>query len=370
MSPAAATAGLGVALALVAMAFASPSLAVPGISLAGIALVAVVWTELAARGARIVREPGPSRIVEGDAYPLRLELRRGPVPPPGGELDDPLLERPAPVGVLGPRRLEVDLRMPRRGRTRLDGGTWTIRDPLGLHSRRVPAEPAGELLVLPRIEPVEAGNAGVAGLGAGPSNAGDDGASSVREARAVEFEVDGLRPYREGSPASRIHWPAVARSGEMYERRMVAGSEAVPLVVLDAEQPDDEESLDRAVRAAGSLCVHLAPAAGCALLLPGHRAPSALDQRLRAWPALHARLAVVAAGVPTASPSRMARQGSVFWVTGGAPGRALGLARSFGPGPHYVVTARPASGRPAAFQVAGCCALPVGAARRFARSAA
>jgi uncharacterized protein (DUF58 family) len=370
MSPAVATAGLGVALALVALAFASPSLAVPGFALAGLALVAVAWTELAARGARIVRHPGPSRIVEGDAYPLRLELRPGPVPPPGGELDDPLLDGPVPVGPLGPRRLEVDLRMPRRGRTKLRGDTWTIRDPLGLHSRRVAAPPAGELLVLPRIEPIEVGTAGVAGLGAGPANAGDDGASSVREARAVEFEVDGLRPYREGSPASRIHWPAVARSGEMYERRMAAGSEAVPLVVLDAEQPDDEESLDRAVRAAGSLCVHLAPAAGCALLLPGHRAPSALDHRLRAWPALHARLAVVAAGVPTASPSRSARQGSVFWVTGGAPARAFGLARSFGPGPHYVVTARPPAGRRAVFEVAGCCALPVGVGRRYLRSAA
>jgi len=370
MSPAAATAGLGIALALVAMAFASPSLAVPGFALAGLALAAVAWTELAARGARIVRAPGPSRIVEGDAYPLRLELRRGSVPPPGGELDDPLLERPTPVGPFGPRRLEIDLRMPRRGRTLLDGGIWTIRDPLGLHSRRAAPAPAGELLVLPRIEPVETGTAGVAGLGAGPANAGDDGASSIREARAVEFEVDGLRPYREGSPASRIHWPAVARSGEMHERRMVAGSEAVPLVVLDAENPDDEDSLDRAVRAAGSLCVHLAPKAGCALLLPGHRAPSALDRRLRAWPALHARLAVVAAGAPTASPSRMARQGSVFWVTGGGPTRALGLARSFGPGPHYVVTARPAGDRRVAFQVAGCCALLVGARPRFQRSAA
>ena len=370
MSPAAATAGLGIGLVLVALGFASPSLVVPGIALAGLALAAVLWTELAARSARIVRRPGPARIVEGDAYPLHLELRRGPVPPPGGELDDPLLERPVPIGPFGPRRVHVDLRMRRRGRTVLDGGTWTIRDPLGLHSRRVPAAPAGELLVLPRIEPVEVGGAAVAGLGAGPANAGDDGAASIREARAVEFEVDGLRPYREGSPASRIHWPAVARSGEMYERRMVAGAEAVPLVVLDAEHPDDEESLDRAVRAAGSLCVHLAPATGCAVLLPGHRAPTALDQRLRAWPAIHARLAVVAAGVRTASPSRLARQGSVFWVTGGDPARALGLARGFGPGPHYVITPRPPRGGRAAFQVAGCWALSVGATRRLRRRTA
>jgi uncharacterized protein (DUF58 family) len=364
MSPAAATAGLGVVLALAGAAFASPSLVVPGLALAGLALVAVGWTELAAQGAEVLARRGPGRIVEGDTYPLRVELRRGSVPPPGGEFDDPLLDSPVTVGPLRPRRLNVDLRMVRRGRHAVGGGTWTIRDPLGLHSRQVAGPPAGELLVLPRIEPVQAAGVGVAGMGSGATSTGEEGASSVREAQAVEFDVDGLRPYREGSPASRIHWPAVARSGEMYERRMVAGAEAVPLVVLDAEYPDDADSLDRAVRAAASLCVHLAPATGCALLLPGHRNPTALDQRLRAWPALHAHLAVVAAGVPTVSPGRVARRGSVFWVTGGAPSRAFALARSFGPGPHYVVTARtPGNGR-VAFQVAGCSAVPLGRQRR------
>jgi uncharacterized protein (DUF58 family) len=367
---AAATAGLGVALLLSAGAFASPSLAVPGFGFLVLAAGAVAWIELAARGARLGRSPGPSRVVEGDAYPLRLELRTGLVPPPGGEVTDPLLERPVRVGPLGPRRVELDLRMPRRGRHRLEGGSWTIGDPLGLHSRRVAAAAAGELLVLPRIEPVEAGSIGVAGLGAGSAARGDEGTASIREARAAEFDVDGLRPYREGSPASRIHWPAVARSGEMHERRMVAGAEAVPLVVLDAEHPDDEESLDRAVRAAGSLCVHLAPATGCALLLPGHRVPSTLDQRLRAWPALHARLAVVAAGAHTQSPARVAHRGSVFWVTAGDPARALGLARGFGAGPHYVITARQPAGSGVAFRVAGCMAVTAGRNRRLARRAA
>lgn len=370
MTGAAPTAGLGVALTLAGAAFASPSLAVPGIALVVLAIVAVAWTELAFRGAAVSRPRGPSRIVEGDSYPLRLVLRRGVVPPPGGELSDPLLEAPVAIGPVRPRAVEVELPTLRRGRYRLGGGGWTIRDPLGLHSRRIEVPEGGELWVLPRIEPVEAGTPGVAGLGSGSSTGGEEGASAIREARAVEFEVDGLRPYREGSPASRIHWPAVARSGEMYERRMVAGAEAVPLVVLDAEHPDDDDALDRAVRAAASLCVFLAPATGCSLLLPGHRSPSALDQRLRAWPALHARLALVAAGAPTVSPARAARHGSVLWVTAGSPVRALGLARTFGPGPHYVVTARRPGG-PAAFEVAGCWAVSVrDARRRLARSAA
>ena len=71
---AAATAGLGVALALAGVGFGAPSLLVPGFALAGLAVVAFAWTELAARGAAVVRGRAPTRIVEGDSFPLRLEL--------------------------------------------------------------------------------------------------------------------------------------------------------------------------------------------------------------------------------------------------------------------------------------------------------
>ena len=57
----------------------------------------------------------------------------------------------------------------------------------------------------------------------------------------------------------------------MIERRLVAGLDAAPLVVLDATRPPSEEALDAAVRAAASLCIHLARAGGCAILLPGER---------------------------------------------------------------------------------------------------
>lgn len=368
---AAATAALGAALALAAAAFGSPSLLVPGVALVLLALGAVAWVEAAAFGARLQRSPGPERIVEGDAFPLSLELRRGLVPPPGGELIEPLLDRPQRVGPLGPRRVARELRLQRRGRHTLGDSVWVIRDPFGLRERRIPVDAGGELLVLPRVHRVRASGLGVAGLGSGASRAGEEGAASVREAQAVEFEIDGLRPYRAGTPATRIHWPALARSGEMHERRLVAGAEALPVVVLDAEAPDDEESLDRAVRATASLCVHLASTGGCAVQLPGHRAPAPLDQRLRAWPQIHGWLALVRSGVPTAPPSRAGGVGSVFWVSGGGLGRARRLVRGYGPGPHYLVSPNSAPAGRAVFEVAGCTALAVGSgAPRGARRAA
>ncbi|HYH61629.1 MAG TPA: DUF58 domain-containing protein [Solirubrobacterales bacterium] len=362
---------LGALLALAGIAFGSPSLIVPGIALVGIAAVAFVWVEASARGAVVEVESGPSRIVEGDAYPLHGRIRHGYLPPPGGEIRHPLLPRPIRSGTFRPSRVELEIRMPRRGKHVLDGAAWRLLDPLGLHAREVPAPPGGELLVLPRLEPVSVmGPASVEGGGVGAARGGEEGAASIREARAVEFEVDGLRPYREGSPASRIHWPAVARSGEMHERRILAGAEATPLVALDAEDPADLEALDRAVRAAASLCVHLAPGVGCGVLLPGSRAPAMLDAHLRAWPALHARFAVVGSGAPTRLPSRAAGlRGSVFWVTARTPG-SQSVPRMAGAGKHYLVSAFELRGPPS-FEVAGCFgSLTSGRAAARARAAA
>jgi hypothetical protein len=80
---------------------------------------------------------------------------------------------------------------------------------------------------------------------------------------------------------------------------------------------------------------------------------------------------VVVAGVPTASPARANRRGSLLWVTAGAPERALGLARGFGPGPHYLVSTRPPRNGRVRFRVAGCTGVSLGqAARHPARRAA
>ena len=77
------------------------------------------------------------------------------------------------------------------------------------------------------------------------------------------------------------------------ERRLRSDGDTRPLVVLDPRRPAREEDLDAAVRAAASLCVHLARAGGCALLLPGDRRPTVLESTLIGWPHLHVRLALV-----------------------------------------------------------------------------
>jgi uncharacterized protein (DUF58 family) len=369
MAGARSTLKLAAALVAAGLLFGSATLFLPGVALGLLAVGAIGWVELAARGVRVEREGGPARVVEGEPYPVRILIRRGAVPP-RGELADPLLDEPVVVRAMvgGPERhVSVAIEFERRGRKRLEPAELVVRDPLGLRERAVRSDDGGELLVLPRVEPVTAPGEGGGGAGEGGADEiGEASGTSALEARAVDFEIDGLRPYRKGSPASRIHWPAVARTGELIERRLVAGGDDTPLVVLDAERPEDEESLDRAVRAAASLGVYLARVAdGCTLLVPGERRPLTIDGELRAWPAAHARLAVVEAGDVAPPITRVGSTGAIVWVTGrgGRPARALrGLAAPIS----YLVSPHPLPGIPVSFQVAGCHGQPLRARGRRA----
>ena len=110
---------------------------------------------------------------------------------------------------------------------------------------------------------------------------------------AAETEIDGLRPYREGSPASRIHWPAFARGAGLMERKLISEADSRPLVVLDPRAPASPEALDAAVRAAALAGRALRQRSGCALLLPGDRRATSIEHDLLAWPRAHVRLALL-----------------------------------------------------------------------------
>ena len=349
------TAALGVTLTLVGLGFGLDAALVSGIALLALAIGAVAWVELASVRGRLDRERGPGRLEESEPYPLRIVLGRTLLPPPGGELIDPLLDRPIPVGPRWSRRLGRDVWLESPGRRKLEPTRLIVRDPLGLWQRELTSGEGGELVVLPRIDPVRWTAAGTAPRGQSPGSGRASEATSRRGGLA-QFEVDGLRPYREGSPASRIHWPAVARSGEMIERRLIAGGEPRPLVVFDPRGGTSTQR-ERAMRAAASLCVQLARSGGCDLIVPGERRPLPIDASLRSWPEAHVRIAV---SDPNSGPS-IPQGGSgaaVLWVTAG---RSLpSTLRRLRPG-SFLVTP---SGirRAAAFRVSGCFAYPVSGA--------
>ena len=350
------TLALGLALVAVAGAFGSPSLYVPGVALAFLAIAATGWVMAAATGASVERVPGPPTVEEGREWPIRVEARTGLGPAPGGEVREPLLRGSLPMAGRSERCMQVPLRFERRGRRRLEPARLVIRDPLGLLERELLGGRGQEVLVLPRVEPV------VFAAGGGARRA--SGASGGRPAEvAAEVEMESLRPYRAGAPASRIHWPTVARVGTLMERRLLADSDSQPLVVIDPTGAASEDALDAAVRAAAALCVHLARAGGCSLLLPGDRRATDVGPDLGGWAALHARLALVeaAAGAPRLRTG--AGRGTLFWVSGGA---RIPKALERGQAVRYVVSPGVPRGR-AAFTVAGCAGEALG---RGARTAA
>lgn len=349
MGRSAGAAALGLALGLGGAAFDSPSLFVPAIVLLVLGGGAAGWVWLAAYGMRAERELGSHTVQEEDPYPLHLRFGGGLVPPPAGELIEPLLAEPIPIRMSPSRRVRVEVRFGRRGRRTIEPGRLVIRDPLSLAVHERPVGRPGEVIVLPRIEPVLAPD------GTGSGNRLGELGVPLRSASS-ELELDSLRPYRPGAAASRIHWPTVARTGDLMERKLVADEESVPVVVLDPRKPASAEALDMAVRAAASIAYRVARESGCGLLLPGDRRPVEILPDLRGWPALHVRLALVAETAEPPASSRLQRAGTVFWVTAAAVEGRLppGLERAAASVRYLVAPGDAVPAGTRAFTVAGC----------------
>lgn len=349
MSRAGAVALLGVLLVLLAGAFGVSPLYVPGVALLALALAARVGVGLAARFGAVSLSLEVSSIEEG--HPATVAVRAGgwPFALSRGELEPLPGARRRAVSVRETAH-ELSLRAARRGQHAIGPAVVRFGDPFGICRREV-RSPAARLLVLPRVERIRREHLDRA-LGLGSARALlDDGP-----------DVEGLRPYRPGAPAARIHWLTVARVGELVERRAERDADEVPfMVVLDASAPAGEDALDRAVRAAASLVLAIAGQGGCSLLLPGAQEAQPLRPDLVSWPYLHARLATVAAGArPVWAVAERAR--SVIWVGAQTPPqeRRRGVVCC-------TVSPLPRIDRPVLFEISGCSVQAAG--RAVARAA-
>jgi uncharacterized protein (DUF58 family) len=140
----------GLILCFAAASFDAASLYVPGVAMMAIAGGAATWVTLAASGASIERHTGPHTVLEEQLYPVEIEIRSGVLPPPGGELIEPLLGWPVSVAWRWQRRVRINVRFARRGRRVLDPPRLVIRDPLNLAKRELLGQGGQEVLVLPR----------------------------------------------------------------------------------------------------------------------------------------------------------------------------------------------------------------------------
>ncbi len=348
-------AATGALLTVAALTFGAAPLLVPAIAFVALGTLTPVWLRLAVRGGEVRRRLVTTSLVEGEVVEAVAEIRHGRVRLPGARLVDPLADGPTVIG--RPRRAqdgtrvsEVPLaaRIHRRGLHTLAPPSLVAADPFGL-AREAREAPGGaqDVLVLPRTEPVR--------WPVGPRRRRGEGEGRSLGAPPEATDIDGLRPYREGTPASRIHWPALARGAGLMERRLIADGDLRPLVVLDS-RGGDGPALDAAVRAAASLTLALARAGGCRLLLAGERRPMAIGRDLIAWPAAHARLALVEArgsGAPRLAPGTQAV--ALFLVCARAPEGAPLTLDGIGEATLVLPEARPTPGRlPTGLEVSGC----------------
>jgi uncharacterized protein (DUF58 family) len=353
-------ASAGLLLLLLAFLFDAAPLFVPAIAFIVLGVGVPAWVWLTLRGASIARHLDANRVLEGEPFEATVQVQRGPLGLPGARVVDPMASRPvdiaAPMSLLrGGRTAQIRIvaSFPRRGLRHVDSPTLVAADGLGLARFEVGGSSAtDEVLVLPRIEPVSWSESG-RGLQAKASGV----AHSSEPLAAVD--IDGLRPYREGTPASRIHWAALARGAGLLERRLQADGDSRPLVVLDARGSGQSEHLDAAIRAAASLVVELARTRGCGLLLPGERRPIKIEQDLSGWHGAHARMALIENGPATRAPviPPGALLGALIYVAAQAvermPAGVAGRAR----GIQLLVLPRELSARielRPSFEVAGC----------------
>ncbi len=358
MAGAARTAFAGAVVLLAAAAFDLEPLYAAGIVLLVLGGCAALWVRVGVRGIEVARTVAGRRVEEEDPFRVTIDVRSTRALLPAGEIRDPLLPSPAPLAAGRRRtRVTIDVRFARRGPRTISAPSVVVRDPVGLAAREVRMSlDTVEVLVLPRVTDVVA-----SGDGGGDGRLAGQG---LRAFVAAEVELDGLRPHRQGSPASRIHWPAYARGAGLVERRLRADTDALPLIVLDPRHARSLDDLDAAVRAAASLTVHLARHGGCAVLLPRDRRPTHVDSSLASWPHLHARLAVVDGSHAPAVSAIAARHGTIVYVCahrGGPVPRVLAQAPGDG---RILVIPGGVTGRQAAFVVAGCEGVLLGQRRR------
>jgi uncharacterized protein (DUF58 family) len=345
-----AVAALGGCLCLLAAALGTPELYVPGIALALVAAGAEVSVRVAARRVELTREPLAATVEEGVSVRMttlvvgsRTLGRRGELAlGEGGAL--------TPRRWLEDDRLRFAVKPVRRGRHVVEPSQLRFRDPFAIAQRTVLSPPT-ELLVLPRIERIA--RADLARV--------SRRADVRRRLAGGAGDIDGVQAARPGVAAARIHWPTVARTGTLVERRVQVELDATPLLVLDTRDPAGADALDMAVRAAGSLAVALARTGGCRVLLADEPYAHRLDAQLTAWPALHALLALVQRGRTLAWPL-IEQAPSVVWVSAG--GRALARAGGRTTGAGVIVSPFPREGREVLLTVAGCAVQAVDAGER------
>lgn len=246
----------------------SPTVHVVAVALGLLPLVAGLLARRAAPRVTARRILSTERAVPGERVHVDLELEGGgrraipfllledSLPSAFGGAARLVATR-VPARGRGTRTVSYAIAAPRRGRYAIGPLRLEVADPFGFTPVRVDLELRDELVVTPPVEELR-------DLAGSPFGQAGGAALARRLARGGgEFSL--MRPYREGDDLRRIHWPSVARRGELMIRQDEASSRPRATLHLDTRA--------RALGAAGGAvfehAVGVAASVGVALLRSG-----------------------------------------------------------------------------------------------------
>src|SRR3954451_4739317 len=183
---------------------------------------------------RVDRHSSPSRVAVDERAIVTLSMtnagtRRTPLLLAEERLNLALGDRPRfLLGQLAPgevREVEYAVRSHLRGRHPLGPLAVVLRDPFGLTNRFAEVGAPGDIVVLPRIDPLVGGRPPGNGVGA---------EGEIPFMVALHGEDDqSIREYRDGDDLRRIHWPPTARTGPLMVRQEARPARRRAMILLD-----------------------------------------------------------------------------------------------------------------------------------------
>jgi uncharacterized protein (DUF58 family) len=166
----------------------------------------------------------------------------------------PALGKPARLVVTGVppgsrQRVSYPVATRHRGRYTIGPLSISISDPFGLARVRMQTTSKNEIIVYPVVEELEAWTLGMQGAGAGES--------TVRHLFRSAAEFYTMREYVTGDDLRRIHWPSVARTGNLMIRQDESTRRSMATIFLDnrtgAMGADASPGFEKGVSVAASI---------------------------------------------------------------------------------------------------------------------
>jgi uncharacterized protein (DUF58 family) len=248
----------GLAMWLVARIIGSPGLSVIGVGLAVLPFAAAAFARWGRQRLVVRRHLSEVRVSPGTRVTVELEVENRS----GAATSFLLIEDRLPAGLgrsarlvltgipaRNTQRVTYSLVPQSRGRYRLGPVELDVSDPFALTRVRVEYDERDDLLVTPEIEDL---------IGESGSPYGTNiGVSRAKQLFRTGEEFYTMRPYQQGDDLRRLHWPSVARTGEMMIRQDESSRRSGAVVFLDTRLGGIGKtftpSFEKAVSAAASV---------------------------------------------------------------------------------------------------------------------